>query len=54
MHLLVDSLNRFTEGDLPIELTWKDVAIHSYKILNARENVVFMTQKPNHAAQIDD
>lgn len=42
-HLLVDSLNRFTEGDLPIELTWKDVAIHSCKILNARENVVFMT-----------
>lgn len=56
MHLLVDSLNRFTEGDLPIELTWKDVAIHSYKILNARENVVFMTpsQIMRHGSMIDD
>lgn len=55
-HLLVDSLNRFTEGDLPIELTWKDVAIHSCKILNARENVVFMTpsQIMRHGSMIDD
>lgn len=36
--LLVESLNRFTEGELPIELTWKDVAIHSYKLLNMLED----------------
>lgn len=57
-HLLVDSLNRFTEGDLPIKLTWKDVAIHSCKILNVRENVVFMTPSQimwhGHGSMIDD
>lgn len=55
-HLLVDSLNRFTEGDLPIELTWKGVAIHSCRILNARENVVFMTPSQIiwHGSMIDD
>lgn len=54
--LLVESLNRFTEGELPVELTWKDVAIHSCKLLNMLEDVVFMTpsQIRSHASIMDD
>lgn len=42
-HLLVDSLNRFMEVNLPIKFIWKDVAINLCKILNACEHVVSMT-----------
>ncbi|WP_368915807.1 hypothetical protein [Exiguobacterium acetylicum] len=54
--LLVDSLNRFTEGNLPVELTWKDVAIHSCKLLNTLEDVVFLTpdQIMHHGSFVDD
>lgn len=54
--LLVESLNRFTEGNLPVELTWKDVAIHSCKLLNTLENVVFLTpsQIMHHGSFVDD
>lgn len=53
---LVESLNRFTAGEMPVELSWKDVAIHSCKILNAREDVIFMTpsEAMHHSSIVDD
>lgn len=54
--LLAESINQFTDGTMPDELAWKEVAIHSCKILNANENVVFLTpsQVLGNPSLVDD
>jgi len=54
--LLADSLNQFMEVSLPVELTWKDVAVHSCKLFNTLENVVFLTPSKimHHSFFVDD
>ena len=45
IELLSDNLNKFSSGTLKDELKWSDIATHIVKLLNAKENVVFVTPK---------
>lgn len=45
IELLSDNLNKFSSGTLKDELKWSDIATHVVKLLNAKENVVFVTPK---------
>jgi hypothetical protein len=41
--LLVDDLQKFETGTLHDELTWIDVQVHACKLLNAAQEVIFLT-----------
>jgi len=50
---LVDNLSLFSEGSMKDELKWTDVATHAVKLLNLRDDVVFITPKELEQASGD-